>query len=99
MPADRVGEEAAERGAEDRGDGKDGTEQTLVLPTLARAEEVADDGEGDREDGTRASPWMPRKAMSWTIDWDSPARSDPTRNRLTPNMIMGLRPNWSESLP
>ena len=98
MPADRVGEEPAQRGAEIRRSQRR-PEQTLVLPTLPRAEEVADDRQGDREDGTRAQSLDATEGDELAIDWDSPARSDPTRNRLTPNMIIGLRPNWSDSLP
>ena len=50
VPADRVGEESAERRADDRGDGEHRAEQALVLAALARAEEVTDDRERDRED-------------------------------------------------
>ncbi len=54
MPADRVGQEAPERRTDDRREREDPTEQPLVLASLARAEEVADDGERDREDGAGA---------------------------------------------
>ena len=50
VPADRVGQEAAQRRTDDRREREDPTEQPLVLAPLARAEEVADDGERDRED-------------------------------------------------
>ena len=50
VPAERVGQEAAQRRTDDRREREDPSEQPLVPATLARAEEVADDCERDRED-------------------------------------------------
>ena len=37
-------------------------------------------------------PWMARKAMSWFIVWLVPARTDPARNMMMPQMKNILRP-------
>ncbi len=44
-------------------------------------------------------PWMPRNRMSCHISCERAHSSDPMRKRLTPIMIIGRRPNWSDSLP
>ena len=54
MPGQVVGEEAAEERSDQEGDAEDGTEETLVLAALGRGEQVADDGQGDREEGAGA---------------------------------------------
>ena len=45
------------------------------------------------------SPWRPRKTMSCHISWLRPQSSEPRRKRLTPIIIIGRRPNWSDSFP
>ena len=54
VPADVLGQEAADERADDEGDAEDGAEQALVLAALGRREQVADDGERDREERTGA---------------------------------------------
>ena len=54
VPADLVGQEAAQRGADEGRDAEHGAEQALVLAALLGREEVADDGQRDREDGAGA---------------------------------------------
>ncbi len=50
VPAEVVGQQAPEPGTDQEGDAEDRAEQALVLAPLARGEEVADDGEADREE-------------------------------------------------
>ena len=50
VPADVVGQEAAEGGPDDERDPEHGAEQALVLAALGRREQVADDRERDREE-------------------------------------------------
>ena len=49
VPAERVGQEATERRAEQGGDAEHGAEQALVLAALLGGEQVADDRQRDRE--------------------------------------------------
>ena len=49
VPAGVVGEQAADGRAEDERQPEDGAEQALVTAALGRAEQVADDGQRDRE--------------------------------------------------
>ena len=56
MPAERVGDEAADGRADEDGEAEDGSEEALVLAALGRREDVADDGDGDGEEGARAQP-------------------------------------------
>ena len=49
-----VGEEAAERRADEERDAEDGAEEALVLAAFGGREQVADDGERDREQGAGA---------------------------------------------
>ena len=44
------------------------------------------------------SPWIARKAISAGMLHASPHRIEPRTNVPTPNSMIGLRPNWSESL-
>ena len=56
LPAEVVGDQAAEPGAEQRAEAEDGAEEALVLAALGWSEDVADDGQRDREEraGTQA---------------------------------------------
>ena len=54
VPADLLGQEAADERADDERDAEDGTEQALVLAALLRGEQVADDRQRDREQRTGA---------------------------------------------
>ena len=51
MPADGVGQEAAESGSDQEGNPEHRSEEALVLAAFGRSEEVADHREGDREEG------------------------------------------------
>jgi hypothetical protein len=55
-PAQVVDEEAAEQRPDDRRDAEDGSEVALVAPTLARRDDVADDGQRDDDQPARAEP-------------------------------------------
>ena len=50
VPADVVGQQAAEGRADDERDAEHGAEQALVAAALGRGEQVADDRERDREE-------------------------------------------------
>ena len=54
VPADAVGQEAAEARPDEERDPEDRSEEALVLAAFGRREEVADDREGDREEGAGA---------------------------------------------
>ena len=45
------------------------------------------------------SPWMARKAMSWVIDWDIPARTDPIKKVTMANWKTIFRPYMSDTFP
>ena len=93
VPADLFGQEATDQRADDEGDAEDGAEEALVLASLLRREQVADDRERDREQGDPAPmPWMPRKRMSIPMFWLRPDRAEPTRKITMPIMKIGLRP-------
>ena len=59
VPADLLGQEAADERADDEGDAEDGTEQALVLAALGRREQVTDDRQRDREQRTGADALDP----------------------------------------
>jgi hypothetical protein len=42
---------------------------------------------------------MARNTMSWPIDWESPARTEPTRKMTMAAWKIRLRPYRSPSLP
>src|SRR5450759_4329415 len=54
VPRGLLGHEAAEQRPDDRADAEHRAEQALVLAALGRGEQVADDGEADREQGAGA---------------------------------------------
>ena len=54
VPAEVVRQPAAQQRADDRGDPEDGAEEALIAASLTGREEVADDGQRDREDGACA---------------------------------------------
>ena len=56
VPADVVGDEAAEGRPDEGGEAEDGPEEALVLAALGGREEVADDGQRDREERPGADP-------------------------------------------
>ena len=56
VPADVIGQEAAQRRPDQRADSEDSSEEALVLAPLGRREEIADHGQRDREDGAGAEP-------------------------------------------
>ena len=101
VPADVVGQEATQRGADERApSAEDGAEQALVLAALGGREEVADDRQRDREDGAGA------EALDAAEGDELPhllargrTASEPSRKRLMPNISIGRRPKRSDSLP
>jgi hypothetical protein len=54
VPAEVVRQEPAEARPDQEGDPEDRAEEPLVLAPLGRREQVADDRQGDREEGARA---------------------------------------------
>ena len=54
VPAERVGDEPAERRPDERREPEHGAEQAEVLAALGRRVEVGDDGQRDREDRAAA---------------------------------------------
>ena len=72
MPAEVVGEQAAEERADDEAEPEDGAEQPLVaaaLPGLKRSPMTAS-AIGKMAPAPR--PWRPRKMISSPMDWESP---------------------------
>ena len=97
---DVVGQEATQRRADEGGDAEHGAEQALVLAALLGREQVADDGQRDREDraGAEALDAAEGDQLLHRLA-ESAHRNEPKRNRLMPNISRLLRPNWSDSLP
>ena len=44
-------------------------------------------------------PWRPRKTMSCHISWLQAAEQRAEKEEATPIIIIGRRPNWSDSFP
>jgi hypothetical protein len=93
VPAEVLGQEAAEQRAGDERDAEHGAEQALVLASLARREQVADDRERDREQrARRRCPGCPGTRMSIPMFWLRPDSAEPIRKMTMPIMKIGLRP-------
>ena len=100
VPAEGVGQEAADERPEDERDAEHEAEEALVLAALGGREQVADDREGDREERTRAEALEPSEQHELrTCPGCSPDSAEPMRKSVMPTMKIGLRPYRSESLP
>ena len=98
-PVDVVGEDAAERGPDHRGDAPDAGDVALHLGPLGQGVEVADDRHRHRLDGARTEALQrpeddqrrhaPGEAAEHRAEHESP----------TPTSMIGLRPTVSLSLP
>ena len=71
---------------------EDGAEQALVPAALGRGEQVADDGQRDREQRAGAEALDAAEQDQLPIFWLRPDRAEPMRKSVMPIMSSGLRP-------
>ena len=97
-PVQDLDEDPAEGRPDHRGDGPDTGHVALDGRALGQRVQVADDGHRGRHDGAGAQALQPRNTIRAGMLQAMPQRIEPSRNRLTPISMIGLRPNWSENL-
>ena len=95
-PAEHPGvdDQAAEEGTDQAREGEGAGEEAHVAAPLPRGEDVAQDDEGEGLEAAAPMPCRARKATSWVIDCDSPARTEAARNNTMDAMKVGRRP-WN----
>ena len=92
VPADVLGQEAADERADHERDAEHRAEEALVLAALGRGEQVADDREGDREERACADALDASEQDQLAMFWLRPDSAEPIRKIMMPIMNIGLRP-------